>query len=254
MQNIYDNPIFFDGYSRLREKTDNANDLFETPALMGLLPDVAGCAVLDLGCGMGDHCAEYVRRGAAKVVGIDISEKMLAAARERNGGPRIEYLRLPMEQLGALDGPFDVVASSLAIHYVADYAGLAANVFRLLKPGGVFAFSQEHPLTSCFTTGERWTKNEKGEKVFANISNYSVDGERLTEWMVEGVRKYHRTFSTVVNTLVDAGFAVERLVEPVPDAEMRRAYPRHADLVHKPDFLLVRALRAVSSEASCGNV
>ena len=240
-QNIYDDPTFFDGYSRLREKADNANDVFETPALMSLLPDLAGCAVLDLGCGMGDHCAEYVRRGAARVVGIDISERMLAAARERNGDPRVEYRRLPMEELGALEGPFDVVASSLAIHYVADYAGLAAGVFRLLRPGGVFVFSQEHPLTSCFTTGERWTKGENGEKLFANISNYSVDGERETTWFVDGVKKYHRTFSTVVNTLADAGFIVERLLEPVPTPEMARAYPRHADLLHKPDFLLVRA-------------
>ena len=96
-------------------------------------------------------------------------------------------------------------------------------------------------MNSCFTAGERWTKNEKGEKIFANISNYSVDGERETTWFVDGVKKYHRTISTVVNTLVDAGFVVERLVEPVPTPEMAREYPDCADLLHKPDFLLVRA-------------
>lgn len=240
-QNIYDDPAFFDGYSRLREKPDNANDLFETPALLSLLPDLSGKAVLDLGCGMGGHCAEFIRRGAARVVGVDISEKMLAAARTENGHPRIEYLRLPMEEIGSLEGPFDVAVSSLAIHYVADYAALAADVYRLLAGGGAFVFSQEHPLTSCFSTGERWTKDAQGNKLYANVSNYSVDGERETEWFVEGVRKYHRTFSTIVNALVDAGFIVERLVEPVPDAEMMRKYPRHRDLLHKPDFLLVRA-------------
>lgn len=239
-QNIYDNPTFFEGYSRLRERAVNANNLFEIPALTALLPELDGRAVLDLGCGTGERCVEYARRGAAKVVGIDISERMLAEARRKNSHPRVEYRRLPMEEIGTLDGPFDVVASSLAIHYVADYAGVAAAVYGLLNPGGIFVFSQEHPMNSCFTAGERWTKNEKGEKIFANISNYSVDGERETTWFVDGVKKYHRTFSTVVNTLVEAGFAVEKLVEPVPTPEMAREYPDYADLLHKPDFLLVR--------------
>lgn len=243
MQNIYDDPVFFEGYRRLREQPDNANDLFETPALFSLLPDLNGAAVLDLGCGMGDHCAEYARRGAVRVLGVDISERMLAAAREKNACPRIEYRRMPMEELSALDGPFDVAASSLAVHYVADFAALARNVYRLLRPGGVFVFSQEHPLTSCHSGGERWTRDGDGNKLYANIAHYSVDGERDSAWFVDGVRKYHRTFSTLVNGLVDAGFCVERLLEPVPDAEMARRYPRHRDLLHKPDFLLVRAKR-----------
>ena len=241
MQNIYDNPAFFEGYSRLRERAVNANNLFEIPALMALLPQLAGKAVLDLGCGAGDKCAEYVRRGAARVVGIDISEKMLDLARGQNADPRIEYRRLPMESLGELEGPFDLATSSLALQYVADYAGVAAEVYRLLKPGGRFVFSQESPINTCFSGGERWTKDADGNKLWANLSNYSVDGERESTWFVGGVKKYHRTFSTVVNTLVDAGFIVERLVEPVPDAAMVREYPDYADLLHKPDFLLVRA-------------
>lgn len=241
LQNIFDNPEFFDGYMRLREREVNANNLFEIPALMSLLPDLRGLAVLDMGCGVGGNCAEFIRRGAARVVGIDISEKMLAEARARNSRPGIEYRRLPMERVNELDGPFDVVASSLAIHYVQDYAGVARAVYGLLNPGGVFVFSQENPLTSCFTTGERWTRDADGNKLYANISNYSVDGERETAWFVEGIKKYHRAFPTVVNTLVDAGFVVERLLEPVPTPELLRQYPDYADLLHKPDFLLVRA-------------
>ena len=142
MQNIYDNDVFFDGYRRLRERKVNANNLFEIPAFMALLPELDGKSVLDLGCGMGEHCAGFVRRGAKRVVGIDISENMLAAAREKNSDPRIEYLRLPMERAGELDGPFDVVVSSLALHYVADFAGVVSAVYGLLKQGGAFVFSQ----------------------------------------------------------------------------------------------------------------
>ena len=243
MQNIYDNEAFFEGYRALRARAVNANNLFEIPAFTSLLPDMAGKSVLDLGCGMGERCLDYVRRGAVKVVGIDISENMLSIAREKNSHPAIEYLCLPMERAGELEGPFDVATSSLALHYVQDYAGVVTAVYRLLKPGGTFLFSQESPLTTCFSTGERWTRDENGRKIHANISDYSVDGERETRWFVDGLKIYHRTFSSVVNTLVDAGFIVERLMEPVPTPELLEQYPDYADLLHKPDFLLVRARR-----------
>lgn len=241
LQNVYDDDMFFEGYSRLRERAVNANNLFEIPAFMALLPELDGKAVLDLGCGMGEHCREFVGRGAVRVVGIDLSENMLATAREKSCHPKIEYLRLPMERVGELNGPFDVVVSSLALHYVQDYAGVVDAVYGLLSPGGRFVFSQEHPLTTCFSTGERWTKDANGNKIHANIADYSVDGERETTWFVSGLKIYHRTFSTVVNTLVDAGFAIEKLVEPIPTPEQLRQYPDYADLLHKPDFLLVRA-------------
>lgn len=249
-QNIYDDETFFAGYRKIRENAGNANDLFETPALLELLPDLAGRAVLDLGCGCGGHCAEFVRRGARRVLGVDISEKMLDAARRENADPRIEYRRMAMEDVGALDERFDAVVSSLAIHYVEDYAGLVRAVHDLLNPGGVFVFSQEHPINTCFSGGERWTKDGRGEKLYANLSNYSVDGERESRWFVDGVKKYHRTFSSVLNGLIGAGFAVERLIEPVPDAAMLAAHPEHRDLLHKPDFLLIKARKADGNQGN----
>ncbi len=255
LQNIYDDPVFFEGYSRIRGQEVNANVLFEQPALMSLLPDLHGKTVLDLGCGMGGHCAEYVRRGAERVVGIDISEKMLEAARQKNADPRIEYLLMPMEEIGRLNGGFDVVTSSLALHYVEDFKGLTSSVHRLLKAGGVFVFSQEHPLSTCFSGGERWTRDAEGRKLYANISNYSVDGERESTWFVDGVKKYHRTFSSIINTLVDAGLTVTRILEPIPDAAMLARYPEERDSLHKPLFMLVRAERPLAERiiAACGN-
>ena len=80
-QNIYDNEIFFEGYKKIRDNEANANNLFEIPALFSMMPDLTGKRVLDLGCGFGEHCMQCIRQGAEKVVGIDISEKMLEVAR-----------------------------------------------------------------------------------------------------------------------------------------------------------------------------
>lgn len=240
-QNIYDNETFFEGYQKLRERGVNANNLFEIPARYALLPDLKGLRVLDLGCGMGDDCREYIRRGAKEVVGIDISEKMLEAAKAKNADPNIRYIRMPMEDLYKLEGGFDVVVSSLAIHYVEDYKGVLREVNRLLKKGGEFIFSQEHPVNSCYGGGERWTKDENGIKIYSNLANYGIEGERESTWFVDNVKKYHRMFSTVINDLIDAGFAIERLTEPVPTKELVEKYPDYYDLYHRPDFLLVKA-------------
>ena len=72
-QNIYDNPTFFDSYRALRKNPASANELIEKPALFALCPDLTGKRVLDMGCGCGENCREFARRGAAEVMGIDIS-------------------------------------------------------------------------------------------------------------------------------------------------------------------------------------
>ena len=247
-QNIFDNDTFFEGYKKLRDREVNANVLFVIPALLSLLPDLKGKRILDLGCGFGEHCKEYVEKGAEKVVGIDISEKMLEVAREENSDPKIEYLQLPMEDIDQLHDllkddtvkEFDLVVSSLALHYVEDFAGVLEKIYNLLSEGGVFVFSQENPLNTCHRKGNRWTCDENGKKIHLNLKDYGVEGELESEWFVDNIQKYHRMFSTIVNTLVDAGFRIERMIEPEPTEEILEKYPDYEDLHHKPDFLLVR--------------
>lgn len=241
-QNIFDDEVFFDGYKKLRDQEVNANILFEIPALTSLLPDLEGKEILDLGCGFGEHCVEYVKRGAKRVVGIDLSEKMLEVARKENADPNIEYLRLPIEELDKVSGTFDVVISSLAFHYVEDYAGVVKKIYEKMNAGAVFVFSQEHPFTTTYSNKlPRWTRDENGKKIYINLADYGVEGERTSTWFVDNFIVYHRMFSTIVNELAQNGFVIEKMIEPTPDEELLAKYPEYYDLFHKPDFLLVRA-------------
>lgn len=240
-QNIYDNETFFDGYKKLRERKNNANILLEIPALFSLIPDLTGKSVLDLGCGFGEHCKRFVDKGATKVIGIDISEKMLEVAKTENSDPKITYLNIPIEDIAAIDEKFEMVISSLALHYVEDFSGVVKNVYNRLKDGGFFVFSQEHPLNTCHSGGDRWTRDKDGNKLYLNLKNYGIEGERESVWFVDNVKKYHRTFSTVINTLIKGGFSIEKLIEPLPTAELLKEHPDQEDLFHKPDFLLVKA-------------
>ena len=243
-QNIYDNEVFFKEYSKLREREVNANNLFELPTLFSLMPDLKDKRILDLGCGTGERCIDYLNLGASKVTGIDISENMLAVAMSKNSNPNITYINMPMEDLDSIDEEFDVVISSLALHYVEDFTGVVKNVYRLLSDGGIFLFSQEHPLATCYSgNGDRWTRDENGRKLHVNIANYCVEKRNDSTWFVEGVQRYHRMFSTIVNTLADSGFRILKMTEPYPTEELVQKHPEYYDLYHKPDFLFVKAVK-----------
>lgn len=247
-QNIYDNAIFFEGYQNIRKNERNANNLFEIPALFSLLPDLSDKTILDLGCGFGDHCKKFSDEGARSVLGIDISEKMLSVAEIENKSPKIQYLNMPMEDIDQLDESFDLVVSSLAFHYVEDFSDLISKIYDKLNDNGFLVFSQEHPINTCHTGGDRWTRDANGNRLHLNLSYYSVSGERESVWFVDNVKKYHRTFSEIINTLNTVGFTIEKVIEPLPDDKMLEDYPEYRDLLHKPDFLVVKAQKVTKKD------
>lgn len=139
-QNIYDNTEFFNGYHTLRERDDCHNILLEQPAMENFLPDLNGKSVLDLGCGYGRNCIDFVKRGAKSVVGVDISRKMLEIAQKESEDEKIEYLNISMTDIDTLNEKFDFVYSSLAFHYIEDFTKLITDIRNLLNPSGYLLF------------------------------------------------------------------------------------------------------------------
>lgn len=240
-QNIYDNEIFFEGYKGIREQEYNYNKLQEQPAIKSLLPDLKGKRVLDLGCGYGESCSYFIKKGAQEVVGIDISRKMLEVAERENSHGNIEYLEMSMDEIDNLTEKFDLVYSSLALHYMEDFKKLLTDINNLLREGGLFVYSQEHPLVTPHETGQRWTRDENGMGVHYNLANYMKSGKRETTWFVDGVIKYHRTFSEIINTVNESGFQIEKMLEPLPSEEDIKLIPKMVQDFHKPNFLVIRA-------------
>ena len=240
-QNIYDNPEFFEGYSRLGRSVEGLEGAAEWPALRALLPELRGRKVLDLGCGFGWFCRWAREQRAAEVFGIDVSENMLARARSTTADAAITYLRADMEHLDLPEAAFDLVYSSLALHYIADLTGLMLNAHRALVPGGHLVFSAEHPI---FTAPARpgWIAAPDGRKTWP-IDNYLCEGPRRTNWLTKGVVKQHRTLGTYLNLLLGAGFTLSHVEEWGPTDEQIAERPSLADERHRPIFLLASARR-----------
>jgi len=242
-QNIYDDPEFFAGYRKLRETGTGLNDVLEQPALWSLLPSsLRGLTILDLGCGFGGFARKARTLGAASVLGVDVSEKMLELAAQLTNDDGIEYRRMGIEEL-SLDGrAFDLVVSSLALHYIPDYRAVLGKIVSVLRPGGNFVFSVEHPICTALPQ-QQWVRDDKGEPLHWPVDNYRMEGERHTNWFVEGVVKYHRTIESYVNGLIEAGLTIQRLLEPEPLVEALVSIPDLEQQRRRPPFLVIGTRR-----------
>jgi 2-polyprenyl-3-methyl-5-hydroxy-6-metoxy-1,4-benzoquinol methylase len=241
-QNIDDDPDFLAGYMTLDRQARGLDGAAEWPALRSTLPEIAGRSVIDLGCGFGWFSRWADQQGASTVVGIDISTKMLERARSDTTAPTVAYRCDDLDQLELARGSADLVFSSLALHDVHDLERLMATVATSIVPGGSLVFSVEHPIYSAPTARDFQT-SDNGDRVWP-LDNYLVEGERVTRWFVDGVVKQHRTVATYVNTVIDAGFVLDRIVEWGPTADDVEARPELTDDRHRPWFLLLRATRS----------
>lgn len=239
-ENKYDDPVFFEKYAQMNRSRLGLQGAGEWKTLEPMLPDFAGRDVLDLGCGYGWHCAYAAEHGARSVLGLDISGKMLAVARGHHAASVIEYRRMAMEDADFADGSFDVVLSSLAFHYVADFGALVRKIVRWLRPGGDFVFSCEHPVFTA-EGPQNWYRDEQGNILHFPVDNYYIEGRRQAVFLGERVTKYHRTLTSYAGALLSGGFTLTGLAEPQPPQEMIDTVPGMADELRRPMMLILSA-------------
>ena len=238
-ENKYDDKIFFEKYSEMSRSKNGLTGAGEWSELQKVLPDFHGKRVLDLGCGYGWHCIYAAQNGAESVLGIDISERMLAAAEEKNGHESIEYRVCAMEDLEFPDNTFDIVLSSLAFHYVKDFQGIVRKISRWMVPGGNFVFSAEHPVFKA-SGSQDWYYDAEGNILHFPVDNYYYEGEREAVFLGERVIKYHRTLTTYLNTLLVNGFELRNIIEPQPPEEMM-GMPGMKEEMRRPMMVIVSA-------------
>ncbi|ETR77659.1 SAM-dependent methyltransferase [Afipia sp. P52-10] len=238
-QNIYDDPDFFAGYSQFPRSIDGLEGAAEWPSMRALLPDLQGLSIVDLGCGFGWFCRFAREHGAAHILGLDVSERMLAKAQAMTADAHITYRRADLETLALPEQAFDLAYSSLALHYVVNLDGLLAAVHRALKPGGRLVVSIEHPIYMAPSRPD-WIASPTGQRVWP-LDRYLVEGPRTTDWITSGIVKQHRTLGTTLNLLIRHGFSIAHVEEWGPtDAEIT-AHPDWAEVRDRPMFLLIAA-------------
>ena len=198
----------------------------------GLLPPtVRGSRVLDVACGHGRASRALARLGAV-VVAVDISARLVASGRATEAAQPLG-IGYHVADIAALDQwwdgvPFDGAVCEMAVMDIDDLPGTLAAVAGTVRPGGWFVTSLVHP---CFPG------NEAGLSSWPPDQSYFAEGWwTSTAHNPDGVRirvgSSHRTLSTYLNALIDAGFSLELAVEPPAPV---------------PTFLLLRCRRDYQS-------
>jgi SAM-dependent methyltransferase len=243
-QNIYDSKVFFKEYIQLPRQTKGLAGAPEWPTLRAMLPaSLTGAKFLDLGCGFGWASRWARKRGAAEVLGVDLSANMLAKAREFPADEGVAYLRADLNSLELPPNTFNVAFSSLTLHYLKDLPHLVAQVYQSLVGGGTFTFSVEHPLWTA-PSSPAFIEDSQGRTVWP-LDRYLDEGERTTHWLADGVVKQHRTLATYIRILLEAGFTLSAIDEWAPNEEDLIANPGWEKARIRPPFLLMKASKLV---------
>lgn len=225
-----------------RQGYDVYRDYLNTPAFLAMLPDVAGLAGLDIGCGEGYNTREVAKRGA-HMTAIDIAETFIAhAARHEEEAPLgVRYQQASAVELPFADASFDFAMATMSLMDMPEQDRAIAEAFRVLKPGGFLQFSISHP---CFATPRwQWVCDADGERKALLCGDYfhSEQGD-VAEWIFSaappeataGLRKFRvplfqRPLSWWLNLLLETGFVLERVEEPCASEELAATIPRVAD-------------------------
>ncbi len=213
------------------------NALYERPATLSMLPDVKGKRVLDAGCGPGLYAEILVERGA-EVVAADVTPAMVQIARERVGkGVEFHVADFAKPLTFADDTSFDLVLAPLMLDYIEDWDPVFREFFRVLRPGGTLVYSHAHPMSDYKLVQTKHNPSSRYPELERFRSDWGGFGNPRPT-----IETHRRPLQQMLNPLADAGFIMERILEPEPTKAMALVNPNlHATLTREPCFLCIRA-------------
>ena len=199
------------------------NALYDRPATLRLLGEVEANRVLDAACGPGFYIEELLKRGA-DVVGCDAAPAMIEVARGRVGeGAELQVHSLDEPITWLENESFDIVLCALAYHYVTNRIGFLREARRILREDGFLVISTHHPTADWYRLGGSYFQ-------VSTVTETWGKGWEVTAWRMP-LTQLAEEFSA-------AGFLIERLVEPSPDAAMADSHPDDFEkLSHEPGFI-----------------
>lgn len=217
-------------YERQVDQDSPYNTDYERPAMLSMIPEqLEGLAILDAGCSAGWYTKTFLEKGA-DVTAIDISPEMAKAARRRTGGAARIICHDLNQPLPFENHSFDMIFSSLTLHYCKDWFPIFKEFSRVLKPKGRLVFSTHHPFMDF--------------KLF-NCENYFEEVLLHDTWEKAGstfeVSFYRKPMEKIV-TETSRFFVIDELFEPRGTESFKKNHPANYEYVMtNPHFLIIKA-------------
>lgn len=231
-------------YERNVDIHSGHNAYYERPAMMKLMPGrMEQLSVLDAGCAAGWYTEQLTGFGAS-VTAVDLSPEMVEACKRRVGDAADVFVCDLTKPLPFDDASFDMIVSSLTLHYIDDWAPTFREFHRVMKPGGSLIYSVHHP----FMDFKHFNRPDYfAHELLSEIWNKKESGP------VE-VHFYRRPLQEIIN-VTSSAFVIESMVEPQPAVEYKDKpealdwYKRwHERLTTNPHFLIIKARKPDSNE------
>lgn len=216
---------------------------FLGPAQIQLCGHVESMTVLDVGCGAGYFAREMSLRGA-KVVGVDISPRMIAIAEKSQSttAPPVDYRVADAVEISSMFPPasFDLATSCLALQDMPDAARVFSAVYEVLNPGGRFVASITHPCSD--TPYRAWERDSAGNKRWLCVDRYFDRGAfeyKWRDWAYDfETPAVHATLEDWFEWILAPGFQIRGVREPRPTQQALVSRPDLEDAGRMPYFLI----------------
>lgn len=212
------------------------NGLLDLPMLEAC-GNVEGLRILDCGCGEGRFCRILAERGAESVLGLDLCESMINAAKVLQSDREVYQVADVQDLSFIADESLDLAVSYLNQCDLPDFNANTREVFRVLKRGGRFIIANLHPMRSAVGG---WQRTPDSQKQHVILDNYFDEGERHWKMMEVSVTNFHRSLSTYTRGFLDAGFSIQGVVEPTVTEKHLALYPELNDELCVPNFIIYR--------------
>jgi len=246
-------------YEDFTNRPDSYSSAIELKTIEELLPELKGKTVLDLGCGTGRFSFLMEKRNPGQIIGMDLSESMLAIGRnigsEKNS--KVQFLQNDIENLKEIESnSTDFVFSSTVLHFIENIEPVINEIYRVLKENGSCILSVIHPIYSGlypivhkngeFPKDEEWEVNYLDQSNRAYVQPWIEYNKGIENFLTYS---YHHTMSDYINSFVKAGFSIKQLVEPLPPKEWATEKPgRYFSYMKTPTYAIFKLEKPVSKD------
>lgn len=228
----------------------------ERPTLFSVLGNIEGEHVLDIGCRLGWYTRQFRERGAARVVGVDPSDRLIEAARTASRGTGVEYIVAQPGELGAT-GVVDIVTAAHVLHFASNAEDLTAEcraAAQALRPGGRFAAVCSSPF---FTRGAYETARygiEFGQQGEALRDGDPISAEILGDDRTQRIQAHYWSVRAYTTALRSAGFKdIAWHLPEVSEAGLRESGAQYwEDFLREPFFAVLECRKPTHGKEARG--
>lgn len=258
MKSIYQDKTFAEYWNKRAWDSGEAYKLHVIdPIMFELIGNLDNKTVLELGCGNWYLSKNFIQKWVKSLILADISKYNLANAKQKCNSEKIEYIQQDVTKKFKIESnSIDIVYSNMLLNEIEDIHTPISESYRILKKWAIFIFSVTHPSWDLyiFAQEKAWIKSKKikglGNYFRKGFAKYIMGGDNknnpnLAEKFKNKfeVEHYQRPLSDYFNTLTKAGFNVKNIIEPEPNKELLKNFPRFSEYSDYPIWLIFYCIK-----------